>query len=114
VRHGKKWASITEDFYKKLQGTLNCAANGFAELELGRDSRRGKCKGQIVKYWYQVMFLSVENLVKQCYKRQKRNMSVRSWTMDLKEELCSDESSILWTEQQECNLRGISKILKDR
>ena len=27
---------------------LNCAANGFAEMELDRDSRRGKCKGHVV------------------------------------------------------------------
>jgi hypothetical protein len=35
-------------FCKKLMGTPNCAANGFADTELVRDSRKGKCKGQIL------------------------------------------------------------------
>jgi hypothetical protein len=29
-------------FCKKLMGIPNCAANGFAQMELGRESRRGK------------------------------------------------------------------------
>jgi hypothetical protein len=37
-------------FCKKLMGIPKCAASGFAEMELGRGSRRGKCIGQIVKY----------------------------------------------------------------
>jgi hypothetical protein len=100
--------------YKKLNGTPNCAANRFAEMELGRDSRRGKCIGQIVKYWYRIMWLDVENPVKQCYELQKRNMNMRSWTIEVQEELYNTGSAFLWTEQQECNLREIKKILKDR
>jgi len=38
--------------FKKLMDILNCAANGLVEIVLGRDSWRGKCIGQIVKYWY--------------------------------------------------------------
>jgi hypothetical protein len=30
-------------FCKKLTGIPNYAANGYAEMELGRESRRGKC-----------------------------------------------------------------------
>jgi hypothetical protein len=30
-------------FVNKIIGIPNCAANGFAELELGRKSRRSKC-----------------------------------------------------------------------
>jgi hypothetical protein len=37
-------------------GVPNCAANGFAEMELGRESRRGKCLGLILKYWHCIMF----------------------------------------------------------
>jgi hypothetical protein len=63
-------------------GTLNCASNGFAEMELGRKSRRSKCIGQIVKYWYQTMCLGIDNLAKQSYEWQKSDMSVRRWTME--------------------------------
>ena len=39
------------NFCKKIIGIPNCAVNGFAEMELGRESRRrGKCLGQILKY----------------------------------------------------------------
>jgi hypothetical protein len=42
-------------FCKKLMGVPNCAASGFAEMELSREGRRGKCIGQIVKYWYRIV-----------------------------------------------------------
>ena len=38
-------------------GIPNCAMNGLVEMALGRESRRGKCIGQILKYWYQIMCL---------------------------------------------------------
>lgn len=47
-------------FFKKLMGLPNCAASGFAETELSRESRRGKYVEQIVKYWYRIMCLDVE------------------------------------------------------
>jgi hypothetical protein len=43
-------------------GITNCVANGFADMELGRGSKRGKCIGQIVKYWYQIICLDIEDL----------------------------------------------------
>jgi hypothetical protein len=49
--------------------------------------------------------------VQQCYKWQK---SVRSWTMDLKEELSNTGLAFVWTKQQQCNLREITKIVKGR
>ena len=47
-------------------GIPNSAASGFAERELGRESRRGKCTGQILKYWYWLVCLDMEYPVKQC------------------------------------------------
>jgi hypothetical protein len=46
-------------------GTTNYAANGFAQIELGKECRRGKCIGQIVKNCYRIMFLDIEDPVKQ-------------------------------------------------
>jgi hypothetical protein len=54
-------------FCKKIIGIPNCAANGFVEMELGRESSRSKCLGRILKYWYSVMFLEREEPIKQCY-----------------------------------------------
>jgi hypothetical protein len=36
---------------RKNLGIPKFAANGVAELELGRDSRRGKVMSILVKYW---------------------------------------------------------------
>jgi hypothetical protein len=45
----ESWEEVDEVhsiFCKKLIGIPNCAANGFYEMELGRETRRGKCIGQ--------------------------------------------------------------------
>ena len=36
-----EYGKIHSRLCKKIMGVTNCAANGFAEIELGRDSRRG-------------------------------------------------------------------------
>ena len=54
---------------------LCCAANGFPEKELGTEQKR-----QIIKYWYQITCMDVEDLAKHYYKWKKINMSVGSWT----------------------------------
>jgi hypothetical protein len=77
-------------------GIPNCAANGFAEMELGRGNRRGKCIGQILKYWYWIMCLDIEEPIKQCSEWQKSNTSVRSWTMKLREELHNIGLACMW------------------
>ena len=53
----KELGKVHRRFFKKLVGIPNCALNGLAEMELGRESRRGNCIGQILKYWYQIMCL---------------------------------------------------------
>lgn len=40
----KEIDKVHSRFCKQLIGIPNCAANGFAEMELGRESRRGKCR----------------------------------------------------------------------
>lgn len=90
----------------------NCAANGISEMELGTDSRGGKCLGQIVKYWYRIICLDID-VVKQCYGWQKSNMSGRSWTAVLVEELCNSGLAFVRRKQQDCNVGEITKV-KDR
>jgi hypothetical protein len=108
----KEVDKVYSTFCKKLMGIPNSAANGFAEMELGRNSRRGKCTGQILKYWYRITCLDTEEPIKQCHKWQKSNMRVRSWTMELKDELCNTELTFMWRKQQDCNLTEI-KAVKD-
>ena len=76
------------------------------------ESRRGKCIGQTVKYWYLIMHLDIECPVKQCYEWQEHNMTVRVWTKDLKEELYNIRLAFVWRKQQECNLRTITKTVQ--
>jgi hypothetical protein len=37
-------------FCNRIIRIPNCAANGFAEMKLGRESRRGTCLGHVSKY----------------------------------------------------------------
>jgi hypothetical protein len=60
----------------------NCAASGFAEMEIGRQSRREDCVGQIVKYRNRIMCLAIEDPVTQYCGWWKRNIGVRFWTME--------------------------------
>jgi len=78
------------------------------------ESRRGKCVGQIVKYWYQTMHLDTQYPIKQCYEWQEHNMTVKVWIMELKEELYNIRLALVWRKQQECNFRTITKIVKGK
>jgi hypothetical protein len=66
---------------------MTIAANGFAEMELGRESRRSECLGRILKYWYSLMFLETEQPIKQRYEWQKCNVGIKRWAMEVKEEI---------------------------
>jgi hypothetical protein len=59
--------------------------------------------------------LVIEDLLQQWYEWQNcSNMNVRIWVMGLKEELSNTGLAFVWTKQQECNLRTITKIGKDK
>jgi len=59
--------------------------------------------------------LDIEGLLQQWYEWQNSsNMNVRSWAMELKEELCNIGLAFVWTKQQECNLRTVTKTAKDK
>jgi hypothetical protein len=46
---------IHGQFCGEILGLPRCVANGMAEMELGRNSRRGKAMWVAVKYWQRVM-----------------------------------------------------------
>jgi hypothetical protein len=48
----KELDKVHRTFCKKLMGIPNCAVNKLAEMELGRESRRGKCTGQTLTFWH--------------------------------------------------------------
>lgn len=80
--------------------TLNWAANEFAEIELGRESGRGKCEEYTVKYWYRVVCIDVEDPLQQSFEWQNsNNTSVRSWTVELTDELYNFGLAFVWTKQ---------------
>jgi hypothetical protein len=45
----REFGMIHSRLCKKEMSIPNCAANGFAEIEPGRESRRVKCIGRVVK-----------------------------------------------------------------
>jgi hypothetical protein len=55
---------------KKILGIPRFSANGVAEVELGRDSRRGKVLCPAVKYWLRTLQME---LVRVCYEWQVNN-----------------------------------------
>jgi hypothetical protein len=54
-------------FCKEILALPRCAANVMAEMELGRDSRRGKAMWVAVKYWQRIMHMDIQDPVRQCY-----------------------------------------------
>ena len=66
------------------------------------------------KYWCRILSLDIEDPVKYCYEWRTRNMQMRCWAMELKEEMFNIGLSFMWTKQQQCNLKDITKTLKDR
>jgi len=50
------------------------------------------------------MCLDVEDPVRQRHKWQKMNMGVRSWILELKDELYNIGLTFMWKKQQECNV----------
>jgi hypothetical protein len=83
----KELDEVRSRFCKKLMGLPNCAVNGFAEMELDRESGKGKYIGQIVKYSNRIMCMDREDPAKQCYEWPTSNKNVSSRTMELKEEV---------------------------
>jgi hypothetical protein len=54
-------------------GIPSFAANGVAELELGRDSRRGKVMSTLVKHWQRILQMDKDDLVRVCHDWQINN-----------------------------------------
>jgi hypothetical protein len=61
-------------FCKKILGLPRCAVNSVAEMELGRDSRRGKVIWLTVKYWQIMMHMDIQFPFRQCYEWHKGTM----------------------------------------
>jgi hypothetical protein len=75
----KKIDKIHGRFCKKILGVLRCAANGAAEIEKGKDSRKGRTMSLTLKYWQRILRMDNQELVKKCNDRQKDNTKSDSW-----------------------------------
>jgi hypothetical protein len=76
-----------------------CAENGAAEIELGRDSKRGKTMSLTLKYWQRILCMDNQELVKKCYDWQKDNIKSDSWAKRVKEELENIGLASVWQNQ---------------
>jgi hypothetical protein len=116
MKHGRKLIEYTDErqFYKKILGVPRCAANGVAEMELGRDSRRGTAMWWAVQYWQRIMHMSIQHPIRQCYERQKGNMRFESWAKMMKEELESMGLECIWHSQQEWDTSRLRRIIRER
>jgi hypothetical protein len=57
----------------------------LAELEVGRDSRRSKVMSILVKYWFRILHMEKEDLVRMCYEWHMDNLKYESLETKLKE-----------------------------
>jgi hypothetical protein len=60
------------------------------------------------------MFLEMEEPIKQCYEVQKCNVGIKSWAMEVKEELHNMGLAFVWRKQQECNWKEMLRLVKER
>jgi hypothetical protein len=72
------------------------AANGAAESELRRESRRWKILSSDAKYWHMVQQSREEEPVRQCYEWQVGQPKVESWVGRLQEELDTNKLGYVW------------------
>jgi hypothetical protein len=110
----KELGKVHSGSCNKLMGVVKCAVSGFAKMEVGRQSTRGKGIEQIVEYLYQIMHSYIEDLAQPHNEWQMSDTSVKSWTMELKEQLFNIKLAFVWRKQQECNLRQIAESVKVR
>jgi hypothetical protein len=70
-----------------MLGVPRFEASNLAELELGRDSRRGNVLSSIEKYWLRLLRMNYLEIIRTCYEWQINNLKVNGWAKKLKEEL---------------------------
>jgi hypothetical protein len=99
---------------KKVLGIPRFAANGVAELELGRDSRRCKVMITLVKCWQRILQMDKNDLVRVCHDWQINNAQYDGWAKKLEKELNQIGLGHIWRNPTE-NQRGtVCKEVKER
>jgi hypothetical protein len=99
---------------QKILAIPRFAANGAAELELGRDSRRGKVMCTLVKYWQRILQMDKDDLVRVCYDWQINNAQYDGWAKKLEKDLNKIGLGHTWWNPTK-NQRGtVCKEVKDR
>jgi hypothetical protein len=101
---------ICSRFCKIILGMPRSVANNLAELELGRDSRRGKVLRTIVKYWLRLLRMDSLEIVRACYDWQINNLKADGWARKLNEELGKIGLAYIWQSQFEINVNICNKI----
>jgi hypothetical protein len=84
-----------------------------AELELGRDSRRGKVLSTVAKYGLRLLRMDSLEIVRACYEWQINNLNVDGWAKKLKKEL--EEISLAYIRQSQSEINvNICNIIRER
>jgi uncharacterized phage-like protein YoqJ len=55
----------------------------------------------------------MEEPIKQCYEWQTCNLGVKSWAMEVTEELHNIRLAFVWRKQQACNWKEMLRFLKE-
>jgi hypothetical protein len=101
-------------FCKKVLGIPRCAANGAAEIELSRESRREKIMSLTLKYWHGILRMDCHEVVKNCYVWQRDNIKFESWSKRVKEELEKIGLAFIWQNQGESYNDAICRVVKEK
>jgi hypothetical protein len=87
---------------------------GVAELELDRDSRRGKVMSTLVKYWQRILQMDKDDLVRVCYDWQINNAQYDGWEKKLEKELNKIGLGHIWRNPTENQRDAVCKEVKGR
>jgi hypothetical protein len=98
---------------KIILGIPRFAEKNMAELELGRNSRRGKVLSTIAKYWFLFLRMGSLEIERACYEWQINNLNVDGWGKKLKDELETVGFAYICQSQSEINV-NICKIIRER
>jgi hypothetical protein len=84
----------------------------MAEIQLRRDSRRGRAMWLTVRHWQRIMHMDVHDPVRQCYEWQKGNMRMERWAKKMKEEVGSIGLAYIWYSQQEWDTSRLTRRVR--
>ena len=112
--NGKLQIICRENICKRVLGLPLSTVNGAAEYRLGRDSRTEKTICRIAKFWYGILQMEEEEMLKCCWNWQRGILKQRSWAASLREELYKTGLGYVWQNVKDWDIRVLYQNIINR